>query len=123
MMIWPAPHIRKGLLRLYFVLVIPWVLVLGYIAYDNHNWYVSYRETSREWLVKVESAPDRQDYRSIHEADVFWRDKLLDRRNAALVALPVLPIGLPVLWLAFVWISSGFRSDQKPTTKSGRDVV
>ena len=106
---WPAPHIRKGLLRLYLVLAVPWILVLSYIAYDNHRWYVSYRETSREWLAKIDAAPDREDYRSEHADIVAWRDKLQERRDMALTALPVLPIGLPVLWLAFVWVSSGFR--------------
>lgn len=67
---------------------------------------------SRDWLAKIEARPDREDdYRSFHENTVAWRDKLKERRNMALTALPVLPIGLPILWLVFVWVRSGFRHE------------
>jgi hypothetical protein len=121
---WPASHISKGLLRLYLVLSIPWALGLGYVAYDSHQGYVSYRETAHEWLAKLEEAQDDpkaaareqtlkratgDDYRSMFDNNIFWRDKLQDREKLALKALPILPIGLPILWLAFVWVKARFR--------------
>jgi hypothetical protein len=63
-------HIRRGLIRLYLVVAIPWIAWFGYKAY-------------------------------------------LDFPNAAseraILALPVVPVGAPILYFVVLWIAAGFR--------------
>lgn len=62
-------HIRRGLIRLYIAVAVPWVAWFGYMA-------------------------SASTYRS---------------REFAILALPVVPVGAPILYLVVLWIAAGFR--------------
>src|SRR5258708_1533684 len=72
-------HIRRGLIRLYIAISVPWIAWFGYQAYD------------------------------------FWdEDEELFER--AILALPVIPVGAPILYFIALWIAAGFRkrAEDKP---------
>jgi hypothetical protein len=63
-------HIRRGLIRLYLVVAIPWIAWFGYMTYHHFP----------------EAASER-----------------------AVLALPVVPVGAPILYFLVLWIAGGFR--------------
>ena len=111
-MSWPPFHARRGLLRLYILLVVPWVGILGYIAYDAHGTYLTFTRYVAGHVRSHENIPITQlgaDYFTTMRISAQAGDAARQRRDNALIALPVIPIGLPLLWLAFLWVSAGFR--------------
>lgn len=96
-------HWRKGLMRLYLVLTIPWAITFGYLAYDAQRVYAYNRDFTE--LVDSHPGTDRKYYM---QAAVL-RDQFHIERDWALKWLAVVPLGLPLLIGAFVWISAGFR--------------
>src|SRR5262245_49754425 len=63
-------HVRRGLIRLYLVVAIPWIAWFGYMTYRHF--------------------PDASSERAI-------------------LALPVVPVGAPILYFLVLWIAAGFR--------------
>lgn len=103
-------HWRKGWLRLYLVLTIPWVIVFGYFAYDAHRVYAANRDHTE--MVDSHPGTDRRYYM---EAAVL-RDRFQKERDWALKWLLVAPLGIPFLIIAFIWIRAGFLP-QDPIAK------
>ena len=86
--------------------------ILGYIAYDAHGTYLTFTRYVAGHVRSHENIPITQlgaDYFTTMRISAQAGDAARQRRDNALIALPVIPIGLPLLWLAFLWVSAGFR--------------
>ena len=140
-----VPHnIRRGLIRLYVIVLIPWVAWFGYAAYkSNHliTYYYSKSKTLSQYTgllydFSQMNGDDKkrnefariQAIRELKVARATWEahtnDELFERINAdahqnidrLTTAIYALLIGaiLPPLYPIFVWLLAGFR-------KSARD--
>jgi hypothetical protein len=118
-------HIRKGLLRLYLVLTVIWVAAFGYIAYHANANSEQFAHRAWEWNQKADQAakdPAEASFERRFGGEGFygqtaaemsgWSEKESERRDFAFYMLPLLPVGLPVLYLVVVWITAGFRKPQ-----------
>jgi hypothetical protein len=94
---------RKGLLRLYVVLAVPWALWFGYAVFQDDRVY-SY---NREYVEAFDRNPGK-DWTYYHRA-AGYRDEYLNRRNENLIWLAIIPIGYPITALALLWVVAGFR--------------
>jgi hypothetical protein len=90
-------------LRLYLVLAVPWAVWFGYAAYEAHTVYVF----NRDYVDAVDRTPgtDRRDY----GLRTILREEFQGKRNSALVWLPVIPVGLPIMLIVAAWVYAGFR--------------
>jgi hypothetical protein len=114
------------------------VLVLGFVAYEGHRAAVDGRADASSWSRSAEesdrearerrvladelgySGEQRKEFiretetRSIVTSAIYRsatsrRDEGTRRRNLALWALPMVPVGAPILWFIFLWVAAGFR--------------
>lgn len=118
----PPAHVRKGLRRLYILLTVPWLVISGYIAYTanlearrSHGWAVVWMDEQAKVVRKLghDAAMRQEDYTSRIEMHLDEYRAARQLRNRALMALPVVPLGLPLLWIAYLWVAAGF---QKPAS-------
>lgn len=95
----------KGLLRLYVVLALPWVVWFGYAAYQDHRVY-AFRQS---YMDAFERLVDRTKNWGLYYESEQIRDDFLRSRNRNLKLLPALPFGLPLVALIIWWVAAGFR--------------
>lgn len=95
-------HWRKGLLRLYLAIAIPWSGWFGYAAFEANRVYVF----NRDYVNALDASPN-SDRRYYVQSDNI-RYQFLQERNAALRMLPIVPVGLPPLAVVCAWIAAGF---------------
>ena len=93
----------RGLIRLYIVLTVPWVMGCGYLAYKAHRVYAF----NRDHVNAVDATPGTN-HRN-YALSAILRDEFHRKRDFDLEWLPVVPVGLPILLVAFGWIRAGFR--------------
>ena len=134
-----SPRMRLGMTRLYIAVVIPWVLGFGFLAWYEHRvaewaerqvpeWESIVKEDDRRASERRAEADElglsgekrrkflRQIEMDSEVARVFYkvsreeRDHAIRLRNAALYALPIVPIGAPILWMILLM---GFGRLQK----------
>lgn len=123
-MSWPPAHARRGFLRLYILMTISWAAVFGYLAYRSNYQVSRWQGEADTWLarvnrIKIDPAAAQVDKtlmmavgesaESMFNGAIEERDKYRQRRVYALTALPLVPLGLPLFWLAFVWAAAGFQ--------------
>jgi hypothetical protein len=48
---------------------------------------------------------------SMFDGAIAWRNRATDRLRFSLLALPIIPLGLPILYIAVAWFRAGFRPD------------
>jgi hypothetical protein len=115
-------NMRKGFIRLYIAITVPWVGWFGYMAYDANRW-ASYAQAKLEFLVEAIDDGDGHSFktRALRAAqgvetdnelvDIYadQRDKQSERRKLALYALLAWPLGAPLLYIVVLWIVAGFR--------------
>lgn len=96
----------NGWLRIYIVLTAMWGGWFGYQAWDGN------RQESKAmgYLVGMayEAAQGKKSaYNQTELQD--WADEQRGRRDFALKALPIIPLGLPVFYFLVMWIAQGFK--------------
>jgi hypothetical protein len=107
---WPS-NIRRGIWRIYILLTVPWIAALCYVAYSSHVESVRSHGWAIVWMdSQAKATKDRtgENFSSLIDMHLDEYQAARHRRNRALIALPVIPIGLPLLWLAVSWIAAGF---------------
>ena len=97
---------RRGLLRLYFVLAVPWALWFGYVTYEDHRVY-SFNRDYTEAFDKLPPDP-KKDWSNYYRAAAD-RDEYRKRRDNNLAWLAIVPIGYPIAALGLLWVAAGFR--------------
>ena len=116
----PASHRwHRGFLRLYLVVAAFWLIGFGYTAYDADHQMSSA-------LRRMESASaDFRAGRASQLTTLAKNDELSDRydeqrkrRNLALYALALFPVGAPILYLISMWIIAGFMPVRRPKPTS-----
>jgi hypothetical protein len=122
------PHIHGGLVRLYAILFIPWILYFGYAIYEE-NAHLDFNGDQPKrvdlWVLQVDSDPIRADY-AIYWARgmiIDWkvtgyddiselineeRERTSDRLTVAIYAL-LAGIAPAMLYPLFLWVVAGFR--------------
>jgi hypothetical protein len=98
----PASHRwHRGFLRLYLVVAAFWLIGFGYTAYDANRRISHDRSFSAA-------------YPGVNTREIMEElDEQLPRRTFALYALPLFPVGAPILYLIAMWILAGFRPRKK----------
>jgi hypothetical protein len=124
-------HIRRGFLRLYLALAIPWLAYFGYTVIDAGREYDRLQnkiQFDRDELAKPHVARVPHEPRNIFdvipstidlEMVPVLKDQILEledlkleqgaRGRFALKAIPIVPLGAPILFLVVAWVVSGFR--------------
>jgi hypothetical protein len=111
------PHLRRGLLRLYIAINLPWIAWFGYELYDANRQYQSARGFLKiVWNDRLIGRPTAYDEPELLE----WATDQERRRTLAIRALPVMPAGAPILYLFVVWVITGFRKSEPHTTETPR---
>ena len=99
-------HWRLGLVRLYLVIVCVWLGWFGYAAYDANRQL----NRAQEFLRASDAEKRRGHPIAYDQSDVeAWLTDQTERRSLALWALPLFPIGAPVLYLVGMWILARLR--------------
>ena len=94
-------HWRLGHVRLYLVVVCVWLSGFGYAAYDANRQF----NRAQEFLHASDTERRMGHPITYDQADVAtWLTDQTERRLLALWALPLFPIGAPVLYLVGMWI-------------------
>jgi hypothetical protein len=119
---WPPKYTRRGLLRIYILLACAWIIGIGYISVGAHRAAIFSGEREDSAYAAEQDFMDDavKNNRPISKAQLdklgvpfeSWkrkRQEMFARRNTALMALPLVPLGLPLLWVIYVWVASGFR--------------
>jgi len=97
----PGLYWRPGLVRLYLVVVCVWLSGFGYAAYDANRQF----NRAQEFLHASDTERRMGHPITYDQADVAtWLTDQTERRLLALWALPLFPIGAPVLYLVGMWI-------------------
>ncbi|MET4487666.1 hypothetical protein [Bradyrhizobium sp. LA7.1] len=97
---------RSGLLRLYAVIAVPWVLWFGYGAYEAHGVYTFNRDYT-EAFEKL--PPDPTKNWANYYGATSNRDEYRKRRDTNLTWLCIVPAGYPIVMFALLWVIDGFR--------------
>jgi hypothetical protein len=95
-----------GWLRLYIVICAVWAGWFGYAAYDankQHKKATSFLQMDAFDRKEKGSSPWNRE--ELGE----WAGEQLARRDFAFKALPVTPLGLPIVYWVAWWIVAGFR--------------
>ena len=119
----PASHRwHRGFLRLYLVVAAFWLIGFGYTAYDaNHQMSSALsRMESASADFRAGRASQLTTLAKNHELSDRY-DEQRKRRNLALYALALFPVGAPTLYLIAMWILAGFRLGRK--TQTGEPTV
>lgn len=129
-------HIRKGIIRLYLLTAVPWLLYFGYVAIDADR---EYRRAFKQFGMRyaeliiaqrhaleppraekpITSKPrgilDLDEVLTVDDAKLNLErvanksGTQKQRRDFALSVLPLLPVGEPIIFLAILWVVAGFR--------------
>lgn len=91
----------KRLLRLYVAITIPWVLWFGYAAYQTHAVYAF----NRDYMAALDATPGAD--RSNYFRSALVRDEYLIQRNLDLKWMAIVPLGLPIVIAAGMWVLFG----------------
>ena len=99
-------HWRLGLVRLYLVVVCVWLSGFGYAAYDANRQFTRAQE-----FLRASDTEKRMGHPIVYDqTDVArWLTEQTERRSLALWALPLFPIGAPILYLVGMWILARLR--------------
>jgi hypothetical protein len=100
----------SGWLRIYLVATVLWVGWFGYELYDaNHQ-----RARALDYMQTCKNAY------ALHQLCAYDLNELgqdageqLRREQISMKALPVIPVGLPIVFLVVLWVLRGFRSASK----------
>jgi hypothetical protein len=102
----PGLHWRLGVVRLYLVVACVWLCGFGYAAYDANRQL----NQAHEFLRASDAETRRGHPIAYDQSDVAtWLTDQTERRSLALWALPLFPIGAPVLYLVGMWILARLR--------------
>jgi hypothetical protein len=120
----PPKNIRTGLIRIYLLIAIPWILWFSYQTYTSYILYCNWRDWGTTHLHKLEDIRNNQNEKKVDELlekylgdsteDLFYeainlRDRYKHKINDSLMALPLIPCGLPILAFAYFWVVDGFK--------------
>jgi len=120
----PPKNIRRGLLRIYVLLAVPWLCGFGYLAYSSYHASLRWQDLAKTWQQKMEQAQSDPTAMAVENAmrravgetsetmlngAIEEQDKSQRTLHFALAALPMIPLGLPILYIAFLWVVAGFR--------------
>jgi len=119
------PNIRRGLLRLWAVICVPWILYWGYVYVDSKPKEKEYQReleiTNNE--VHFDSNGNALNLDSVNlrvNALASERDLYKERVESAIIWGPSIPIGSLVLYGLGLWAWRGFVSPRStiPSEKS-----
>jgi hypothetical protein len=116
----PASHRwHHGFLRLYLVVAAFWLIGFGYTAYDaNRQMSIASREMKgADALYRDSGWTDEFWNKTYRDQQEQW-DEQKGRRTFALYALPLFPVGAPILYLISMWIIAGFMPVRRPKPTS-----
>lgn len=94
---------RTGILRVYFLIAVPWIAAFGYQAYDSGRIY-SYNRDYVDLALKTPGADQPALMKAAELRDRYGRE-----RDFAIWMTPAIPLGLPVAIAAILWVYRGFR--------------
>jgi hypothetical protein len=135
------PHIRTGLIRLYLVLTIPWLIWNGYTAYESRK-SVMYAISNRIEFGRLSATLDgigdptpaaRLDARhelgrladiwdatTTDEIEKHIEESIGDHTRSLTFAIYAIlgAVTVPLLYPIFLWILAGFRKSIRPPSEA-----
>jgi hypothetical protein len=128
-------HVRKGLIRLYAVIAIPWVIWFGYSAYNEYASYNSMtsqldkvfkmqeqlddpavpsgqRADARQTLARMATDWDAKNQDDIADRMLEYRDGNIGNRFTISIYAVLAALIPPLVYPIFVWVFAGFRKVQ-----------
>jgi hypothetical protein len=140
------PHIRTGLIRLYLVLTIPWLIWNGYAAYKAYN-SLTFDYSIREDFVRLSATLDESlrdpktpatriaevrrelgvmastwDANTIDEIEKRIEESIDHNTRSFTFAIYAIlgAVTAPLLYPIFLWILAGFRKSSRTRIQPGR---
>jgi hypothetical protein len=109
-----------GYLRLYVVVTLLWLVATGAVAYFSNATARTCQETTTifaqlsrtEMSYAKEVSKDTE--QNLAAASTCWQENR-DRASQALLAVPVVPLSLPIIYFAWLWVAAGFRRAKTTT--------